>query len=59
VEGETVFVATWVAKDDSEPEFVPAYRHHALAPAIEHGRETTLTFQKATGILVEWAQQDG
>jgi hypothetical protein len=59
VEGETVFVATWVAKDGSGPDFVPASRRHTLALAIEHGREMTLTFQKTTGILVEWTQQDG
>jgi len=59
VEGQPVFVATWVAKDDSGTGFVPVSRHHTLARAIENGCEMTLTFKKTTGILVDWSQQDG
>ena len=59
VEGQPVFVATWVAKDESGTDFVPASRYHTLALAIEHGCEMTLTFMKTTGILVDWSQQDG
>lgn len=59
LEGQPVFVATWVAKDDSAANYVPPSRYHTLALAIENGCEMTLTFKKTTGILVDWSQQDG
>jgi hypothetical protein len=59
VEGQQVFVATWVAKEESRTDYVPPSRRHALAMAIEHGCEMKLTFKKTTGILVDWSQQDG
>jgi hypothetical protein len=59
VEGQQVFVATWVTKEESGTRYVPASGRHALAMTIEHGCEMNLTFRKTTGILVDWSQQDG
>jgi hypothetical protein len=58
VEGQPVFVATWVAKDNPGYKFPPVSRH-TLALVNEHQHEMTLTFKKTNGILIEWSQQDG
>jgi hypothetical protein len=57
-EGQPVFLATWVVRDDPGTDVVPASQH-AFALAIEPPCEMTLIFKKTTGILVDWSQQDG
>ena len=57
-EGQPVFLATWVVKDDPRTDFFPA-SHHVFALEIEPPCEMTLIFKKTTGILVDWSQKDG
>lgn len=47
-ESGTVFAATWSAKDQRRT--IPA-----SGLPDEHGREITLAFEKATGVLVDWS----
>jgi len=58
VEGQPVFLATWIVKDDPGTDLVPSSQN-AFALAVEPPCEMTLIFKKTNGILVDWSQKGG